>query len=189
MKTPTHYKVLGVSVDASQKEIVQAYRRLAWRVHPDLQPPERKQRAEEVMKWLNEAYAVLDDPETRARYDATIGLRLGPTPRAEKPQERRSANNPTAPLPEEWFTRNPLAELLALMRSTSWRRRTAFARLIFDIVVGGFLLMGAYTLYLEWYSMPIRPVLSEFFCGGLWLFFALWAFLMVIMIVRLFFRR
>ncbi|MER6270223.1 J domain-containing protein [Streptomyces sp900105755] len=60
------YEVLGVSRTASQDEIQQAYRKLARKNHPDVnKDPE----AEERFKDLNEAYSVLSDPKTRARYD------------------------------------------------------------------------------------------------------------------------
>ena len=61
------YDVLGVSRNASQEEIQQAYRRLARQHHPDVnKDPE----AEERFKDISEAYDVLSDPETRRRYDA-----------------------------------------------------------------------------------------------------------------------
>lgn len=60
------YEVLGVSRTASQDEIQQAYRKLARRYHPDVN---KDPGAEERFKDLNEAYSVLSDPKTRARYD------------------------------------------------------------------------------------------------------------------------
>ncbi|MFE1788277.1 DnaJ C-terminal domain-containing protein [Streptomyces sp. NPDC059525] len=60
------YEVLGVSRTASQDEIQQAYRRLARKNHPDVN---KDPGAEERFKDLNEAYSVLSDPKTRARYD------------------------------------------------------------------------------------------------------------------------
>jgi DnaJ-class molecular chaperone len=67
-----YYGILGIRAGASQEEIAQAYRRLARQHHPDLQPPERKGWAEEQMKQLNEAYAVLNDSQARARYDISF---------------------------------------------------------------------------------------------------------------------
>ncbi|MFE2498733.1 DnaJ C-terminal domain-containing protein [Streptomyces scopuliridis] len=65
-----YYEVLGVPRSASQEEIQQAYRKLARRHHPDVnKDPE----AEERFKDVNDAYNVLADPATRARYD-----RFGP---------------------------------------------------------------------------------------------------------------
>jgi curved DNA-binding protein CbpA len=67
-----YYRMLGIRAGASQEEIAQAYRKLARQFHPDLNPPERKHWAEEQMKQLNEAYGVLNDPQTRARYDIAL---------------------------------------------------------------------------------------------------------------------
>src|ERR1700742_1474364 len=65
-----YYEVLGVSRDASADELQRAFRTLARRNHPDVN---KDPAAEERFKEINEAYHVLADPETRARYD-----RFGP---------------------------------------------------------------------------------------------------------------
>lgn len=62
-----YYEVLGVSRNATEKEIKQAYRRLARKYHPDLNPGDKQ--AEEKFKEINEAYWVLSDPERRKLYD------------------------------------------------------------------------------------------------------------------------
>src|SRR5581483_8965205 len=62
-----YYKILGVAKDASDKEIKQAYRRLARKHHPDVNPGDKS--SEERFKEIGEAYAVLGDPEKRKRYD------------------------------------------------------------------------------------------------------------------------
>lgn len=61
------YSVLGVGREAGPKDIKDAYRRLARRHHPDVNPGDR--RAEEKFKQINEAYHVLSDPKTRKDYD------------------------------------------------------------------------------------------------------------------------
>lgn len=61
-----YYEVLGVPRNASQEEIKRAFRRLARQYHPDVN---KSPDAEEKFKEINEAYAVLSDPEKRARYD------------------------------------------------------------------------------------------------------------------------
>jgi DnaJ-class molecular chaperone len=61
------YQVLGVSKNASQDEIQQAYRKLAKKHHPDLNPGNKK--AEERFKDIGTAYDILGDPEKRARFD------------------------------------------------------------------------------------------------------------------------
>lgn len=62
-----YYKILGVSRTATADEIKRAYRRLALRWHPDRNKEDPD--AEQRFKQLNEAYEVLRDPATRAKYD------------------------------------------------------------------------------------------------------------------------
>ncbi len=62
-----YYEVLGLSKGASEEEIKKAYRQLAKKYHPDLNPGDKE--AEARFKEINEAYQVLSNPETRAQYD------------------------------------------------------------------------------------------------------------------------
>lgn len=64
-----YYKILQVSPDAAPEVIQMAYKALAKKYHPDLNPDDTEQ-AQEQMKELNEAFEVLSDPEKRARYNA-----------------------------------------------------------------------------------------------------------------------
>jgi DnaJ-class molecular chaperone len=66
-KTKDYYEVLGVGRTASPDEIKAVYRKLARTHHPDLNPGDTA--AEERFKELQEAYAVLSDPENRRKYD------------------------------------------------------------------------------------------------------------------------
>ena len=66
MPHPDYYKVLGVNRTASERDIKIAYRRLARRYHPDLNP--NNPRAEEILKAINEAHEVLGDRVQRRQY-------------------------------------------------------------------------------------------------------------------------
>ncbi len=62
-----YYSTLGVAKTATEKEIKQAYRKLARKHHPDVNPKDKS--AESKFKEINEAYEVLGDPEKRKKYD------------------------------------------------------------------------------------------------------------------------
>jgi DnaJ-class molecular chaperone len=67
MEFRDYYKILNVPKNATDKEVKQAYRKLARKYHPDVNPGNRQ--AEERFKEINEAYQVLSDPRRRAEYD------------------------------------------------------------------------------------------------------------------------
>ena len=67
MPAKDYYQILGVKRDAPAKEIRQAYRRLARKLHPDVNPSDKA--AEARFKEVNAAYEVLSDPEKRKKYD------------------------------------------------------------------------------------------------------------------------
>src|SRR5580692_3466189 len=80
-----YYELLGVPRKAAQKEIRQAYRRLARKFHPDLNPGDKA--AEEKFKQVQEAYDVLSDAKKRQMYDQ-FGFdaeRRGAAPPPEEP--------------------------------------------------------------------------------------------------------
>ncbi len=76
MAAKNYYSVLGVSRQADDAELKKAYRKLARMYHPDKNPGDKA--SEERFKEINEAYAVLSDPDKRAQYDR-FGTVSGPS--------------------------------------------------------------------------------------------------------------
>src|SRR5688500_10154061 len=68
MEFKDYYAILGVSKTASAKEVKQAFRKMARKYHPDVNPGDKS--AEARFKEINEAYEVIGDPEKRKKYDA-----------------------------------------------------------------------------------------------------------------------
>ena len=62
-----YYEVLGVSKDVDDATLKKAYRKVAKKYHPDMNPGDKE--AEKKFKEASEAYAVLSDPEKRRQYD------------------------------------------------------------------------------------------------------------------------
>jgi curved DNA-binding protein len=88
VKFRDYYEVLRVPRAAKPEEIKRAYRQLARKHHPDLQPAGERAKAAERFKEINEAYEVLSDPDKRAKYDALganwkSGMDFTPPPGAE----------------------------------------------------------------------------------------------------------
>lgn len=65
-----YYSILGVNKNASREEIQKAFRKLARKYHPDVNPDDKT--AEDKFKEINEANEVLSDPEKRKKYDAMV---------------------------------------------------------------------------------------------------------------------
>lgn len=68
MAKKDYYNILGIGREADEKQIKKAYRKLARKYHPDLNPNNKE--AEQRFKEINEAYEVLSDPDKRKKYDA-----------------------------------------------------------------------------------------------------------------------
>ena len=75
-----YYEVLGIHKNASDIDVKKAFRKLARKIHPDVNPGDKS--AEQKFKELNEAYEVLSDPKKRQQYDqfghAAFGTGAGP---------------------------------------------------------------------------------------------------------------
>ena len=73
-----YYDVLGISKDASEDQIKQSFRSLARKYHPDKNPDDPE--AESMFKEIQEAYAILSNPEERRKYDVFGHERPGGSP-------------------------------------------------------------------------------------------------------------
>ena len=67
-----YYEILEVKKNASQEINEKAYKTLVKKYHPDLQQDENKNKYEEKIKKINEAYDILSDPEKRKKYDLNL---------------------------------------------------------------------------------------------------------------------
>lgn len=67
-----YYDILEVSKNASPEIIEKAYKTLVKKYHPDLQKNEEKNKYEEKIKKINEAYDILSNPEKRKNYDLNL---------------------------------------------------------------------------------------------------------------------
>jgi curved DNA-binding protein len=89
MEFKDYYKTLGVTKTSTEKDIKQAYRKLARKHHPDVNPGDKA--AETKFKEINEAYEVLGDPDKRKKYDE-----LGSNWRAYEQAQARGEAGPFA---------------------------------------------------------------------------------------------
>ena len=86
-----YYEVLGVSQDADEGEIKNAYRTLAKKCHPDVNRGDTD--AEAKFKEINEAYSVLGDPEKRQAYDKKIRVKTADKTGVNRPAQKGAAEN------------------------------------------------------------------------------------------------
>ena len=135
MEFKDYYQALGVARDAPVEEIKKAYRKLARKYHPDVS---KEPDADARMKEVNEAYAVLSDPEKRAAYD-----QLGSGYRPGRNSARRRTGTPAsssrdadspAPKPPTSATSSPSCS--AAWAGAAGRRRSGndhHARILLDL--------------------------------------------------------
>jgi len=90
MASVDYYKTLGITKNASDEEVKKAYRKLARKLHPDLNPNDKE--ANKKFQQLNEANEVLSDPEKRKKYDL-YGENWEHGEEYAKARQNRSANS------------------------------------------------------------------------------------------------
>src|ERR1051326_5488304 len=93
-----YYKLLGVEKNATQEDIKKAYRKLARKYHPDVNPNDKE--AHKKFQQINEANEVLSDPEKRKKYD-----QYGKDwQHAEQFEQARQSQQRSRPFGRETFT-------------------------------------------------------------------------------------
>ena len=92
MSVPDHYMTLEIECDASDKDIKQAFRRLAKKFHPDKNPGSEKA-AEQRFKKITEAYEILGNRDSRDVYDRTLQAYSPEAPNRKRDNLRRRAKN------------------------------------------------------------------------------------------------
>ncbi|MCY7384029.1 MAG: DnaJ domain-containing protein [Microcoleus sp. CAN_BIN18] len=127
-----YYTILGVSKTATPEEIKRAYRKLARKYHPDLNPGDKD--AEAKFKDLNEANEVLSDPEKRPKYDR-FGEHWNQPAYSEAPPSR-GTNPGTVDFDQYGDFDSFINDLLGRSRNGSQRRTNATSG--FDDYGGGF---------------------------------------------------
>ena len=124
------YQTLGIKRDVSQEEIQKAYRRLAKKLHPDLNPGNKK--AEEEFKNVSVAYDLLGDRDKRKRFDRGEIDASG----AERPQHRYYRDFAEAGVSHPYATDAGFADFAGaddvlsgtrLPRCSQWRKAAAHA--------------------------------------------------------------
>jgi len=140
MSQPDYYRILGVSCTASEREIKVAYRRLARRYHPDLNP--NNPRAEEILKAINEAHEVLGDRVQRRHYDAQWADVVYAT---ATPRWQATPSNPVPPSSAQSGTKNAAdsAPFLYVHPASSYRPYALQGRMLWIVLVfAGFALLN-----------------------------------------------
>jgi len=110
-----YYKILGITKSASDKDIKSAYRKLARKYHPDLNPDNKE--AELRFKEINEANEVLSDPENRKKYDkyGKDWKHGGEYEKAQQQQSRQQSHYQSSQRGQQEFYENDYSDFFESM--------------------------------------------------------------------------
>lgn len=114
-----HYEILGVSNDASYREITSAYRKLALRHHPDRN---KSPHANEMMLKINTAYGILSDPHKRKEYDYSIRIASG--------KNKHRTSNQSSKVYQHQDLSSELYEIMKMLVVKSFRTLTTVFKFI-----------------------------------------------------------
>jgi curved DNA-binding protein len=130
------YEILGVARDATSEQIRRAFKKLARKYHPDVNPDDKA--AEERFKEISFAAEVLGDPEKRRRYDefGYDGLAQGFDPEQARAWQRWSQGARQSPFREQWSSGANLDDLLGQFfgRATHLRGRDVESELAVELL-------------------------------------------------------
>ncbi len=115
------YEILEINPKASQAEIKRAFRKLAFRCHPDHNPGDLE--AAKKFRMVTLAYEILGDPRKRARYDTFYGGRLGKLRGKKSDPYARSDGSIKAGIFSDEFTRSILAEYFGITATSHFLNR------------------------------------------------------------------
>ena len=105
----TYYYILEVQETASREQIKAAYRAMVKKLHPDVNAPEQHDECTMRMQYINHAYSVLADPNSRSNYDALLrSIRAQEYARAQSYQQyARGPGNPQNHTANATYARDP----------------------------------------------------------------------------------
>ncbi|MFN3757060.1 MAG: DnaJ C-terminal domain-containing protein [Flavobacterium sp.] len=119
-----YYKILEISKKATEKEIKTAYRKLARKYHPDLNPT-NQEAAEKKFKEINEANEVLSDAAKRKKYDE-FGKDWKHADEFKKAQQQQSSRNRNSPQQDYGSFSGDFSDIFESMYGSSGSRQTKF---------------------------------------------------------------
>ncbi|GAK94709.1 DnaJ-class molecular chaperone CbpA [Nonlabens ulvanivorans] len=123
MKFIDYYKVLGVAKTASENDIKKAYRKMARKYHPDLNPNDKE--AESKFKELNEANEVLSHPENRKKYDQ-YGENWENAEAYEKAKQQQNNSQQSAYTRQQDYNQEDFSDYFESMFGNGRQQRTTY---------------------------------------------------------------